>query len=90
MRLCCAVLDDFQGAALDSADWSPVRDRVEVVVFRDHLADEDALAAHLAGFDIVPTLRERVPLPATLLDPARAARRLRHARLGHRPRRRRT
>ncbi|CAM5325287.1 2-hydroxyacid dehydrogenase OS=Streptomyces fumanus OX=67302 GN=GCM10018772_32700 PE=3 SV=1 [Streptomyces fumanus] len=68
MRLRCAVLDDFQGAALDSADWSPIRDRVEVVVFRDHLADEDALAARLAGFDIVVTLRERVPFPATLLD----------------------
>ncbi|MEU9555425.1 D-2-hydroxyacid dehydrogenase family protein [Streptomyces fumanus] len=68
MRLRCAVLDDFQGAALDSADWSPIRDRVEVVVFRDHLADEDALAARLAAFDIVVTLRERVPFPATLLD----------------------
>ncbi|MEU0332765.1 D-2-hydroxyacid dehydrogenase family protein [Streptomyces sp. NPDC006193] len=68
MRLRCAVLDDFQNAALESADWSPVEDRVEIVVFRDHIADEDELAARLADFDIVVTLRERVPFPGTLLD----------------------
>ncbi len=68
MRLRCAVLDDFQNAALEYADWSPVLDRVEPVVFRDHLTDEDELAARLADFDIVVTLRERVPFPASLLD----------------------
>ncbi|MEU8435963.1 D-2-hydroxyacid dehydrogenase family protein [Streptomyces sp. NPDC029216] len=65
----CAVLDDFQGAATTLADWSPVTARgVEVVAYRDHLADEDELAARLAGFDIVVTLRERVPFPASLLE----------------------
>lgn len=67
MRLRCAVLDDFQNAALTSADWSAVQDRVEVVRFREHLADEDELARVLADFDIVVTLRERVPFPASLL-----------------------
>ncbi|GHH81027.1 2-hydroxyacid dehydrogenase [Streptomyces sulfonofaciens] len=68
MRLRCAVLDDFQNAALEYADWSPIEDRVEPVVFRDHLAGEDELAARLADFDIAVTLRERVPFPASLLD----------------------
>ncbi|MFE9094091.1 D-2-hydroxyacid dehydrogenase family protein [Streptomyces sp. NPDC007264] len=68
MRLRCAVLDDFQDAALRSADWTPVQDRVEVVVLREHIADEDELAARLADFDIVVTLRERVPFPASLLE----------------------
>ncbi|GHJ35986.1 D-2-hydroxyacid dehydrogenase family protein [Streptomyces sp. TS71-3] len=68
MRLRCAVLDDFQGAALESADWSPIEDRVETVVFREHMADEAELAAGLADFDIIVTLRERVPFPASLLD----------------------
>ncbi|MGW3359098.1 D-2-hydroxyacid dehydrogenase family protein [Streptomyces bungoensis] len=68
MRLRCAVLDDFQNAALTSADWSAVQDRVEVVGFREHIADEDELARVLADFDIVVTLRERVPFPASLLD----------------------
>ncbi|MGV9253005.1 D-2-hydroxyacid dehydrogenase family protein [Streptomyces sp. NPDC003697] len=68
MRLRCAVLDDFQGIATTVADWSAVSDRVEVVSFREHIETEDALAAALADADIVVTLRERVPFPASLLD----------------------
>ncbi|MEV6210060.1 D-2-hydroxyacid dehydrogenase family protein [Kitasatospora sp. NPDC051914] len=67
MRLRCAVLDDYQGVATSVADWSPLEGRVEVVRFREHIADEDGLAAALADFDIVVTLRERVPFPASLL-----------------------
>ncbi|MFI1421120.1 D-2-hydroxyacid dehydrogenase family protein [Streptomyces sp. NPDC020731] len=68
MRLRCAVLDDFQDIATTIADWSPLRDRVEVTVFTEHIATEDELAAVLADFDIVVTLRERVPFRAPLLD----------------------
>jgi phosphoglycerate dehydrogenase-like enzyme len=67
MQLRCAVLDDFQGVATEVADWSPVANDVEVVGFDTHFADEDALAVALADFDIVVTLRERVPFPASLL-----------------------
>ncbi|MGW7205970.1 D-2-hydroxyacid dehydrogenase family protein [Streptomyces sp. NPDC054837] len=67
MRLRCAVLDDFQRVATEIADWSPVTDDVEVVGFDTHIADEDALAEALAGFDIVVTLRERVPFPGSLI-----------------------
>ncbi|MEU1656247.1 D-2-hydroxyacid dehydrogenase family protein [Streptomyces griseofuscus] len=67
MRLRCAVLDDFQGVAVESADWSVLGDTVEVVSLRTHLADEDALAAALAEYDIVVTLRERVGFPGSLL-----------------------
>ncbi|MEU9793371.1 D-2-hydroxyacid dehydrogenase family protein [Streptomyces sparsogenes] len=66
MKLRCAVLDDFQGAALGSADWTPVLDRVEVVSFSEHFGTEDELAAALADIDIVVTLRERVAFPASL------------------------
>lgn len=37
----CAVLDDFQNVATTVADWSPLGDRVEVVVFTDHFGTED-------------------------------------------------
>ena len=63
-----AILDDYQGVALTSADWSAVQARAEVTVFRDHLADEDALAARLHDFDAVTIMRERTPFPRTLLD----------------------
>ncbi|WP_329050605.1 D-2-hydroxyacid dehydrogenase family protein [Streptomyces violaceus] len=67
MRLRCAVLDDFQRVATEVADWSPLADDVEVVSFGTHLDGEDALAAALADFDIVVTLRERVPFPGSLI-----------------------
>lgn len=62
----CAVLDDYQDIATSIADWTPLAGRVEVVTFTEHVAGEDELAALLAGFDIVVTLRERVPFPASL------------------------
>ncbi|MET9392298.1 D-2-hydroxyacid dehydrogenase family protein [Streptomyces sp. NPDC006624] len=67
MRLRCAVLDDFQKVATEVADWSVVAEDVDVVSFDTHLDDEDALAAALADFDIVVTLRERVPFPGSLI-----------------------
>ena len=67
MRLRCAVLDDYQRVATELADWSPVADEVEVTSFAEHFATQDELAADLADFDIVVTLRERVPFPASLL-----------------------
>ncbi|MFF7328716.1 NAD(P)-dependent oxidoreductase [Streptomyces sp. NPDC008150] len=67
MRFRCAVLDDFQGVALDCADWGAIAGDVEVVAFREHFEGEDALAGALADFDFVVTLRERVPFPASLI-----------------------
>ncbi|MEU0729235.1 D-2-hydroxyacid dehydrogenase family protein [Streptomyces sp. NPDC006140] len=67
MRLRCAVLNDFQKVATEVADWSVVADDVEVVSFDRHFDGEDALAAALADFDIVVTLRERVPFPGSLI-----------------------
>ncbi|MFD4028110.1 D-2-hydroxyacid dehydrogenase family protein [Streptomyces sp. NPDC058576] len=66
MKLRCAVIEDFQSVATTVVDWSPVTDDVEVVTFTDHLATADETAAALADFDIVVTLRERVPFPAEL------------------------
>ncbi|WP_329554824.1 D-2-hydroxyacid dehydrogenase family protein [Streptomyces sp. NBC_00696] len=67
MPLRCVVLDDYQHVATELADWSPLEDIVEVVSLREHLDDEVELAAALATADIVVTLRERVPFPASLL-----------------------
>ncbi|MFF5841752.1 D-2-hydroxyacid dehydrogenase family protein [Streptomyces massasporeus] len=67
MRLRCAVLDDFQQVATEVADWAAVADDVEVVSFDRHIEGEDDLVTALAGFDIVVTLRERVPFPGSLI-----------------------
>jgi phosphoglycerate dehydrogenase-like enzyme len=63
-----ALLDDYQGVALGMADWKSLPTGTEVVVFKDHLADEDAVAARLADFDIIMALRERTPFPRSLLE----------------------
>jgi phosphoglycerate dehydrogenase-like enzyme len=62
-----ALLDDYQGVALGMADWKSLPAGTEIQVFQDHLADEGALAARLADFDIIMALRERTPFPRSLL-----------------------
>lgn len=62
-----AVLDDYQGVALSMADWSTVSERANITIYQDHLTDQDAVAERLAPFDIVCVMRERTPLPASLL-----------------------
>ena len=66
MRL--SILDDYQGVALDMADWSPLKGRVEIVVERKPFADEDAAARALADSEIVAAMRERTPFPRSLVE----------------------
>jgi phosphoglycerate dehydrogenase-like enzyme len=63
-----AVLDDWQGVARGSADWSPLLARAEVVFFSQAFDDEDDAARKLADFEIVLSMRERTPLPASLIN----------------------
>jgi phosphoglycerate dehydrogenase-like enzyme len=63
-----AVLDDYQDAARRFADWSVLGDRARLTVFNDHLADPDAVVRRLQDFDVVCVMRERTPLPRTVLD----------------------
>lgn len=65
MRL--AVLDDYQGAAASRGPWQRLGDRVALTIFRDGLAEEDALVARLREFDAIMLIRERTPFPASLL-----------------------
>jgi len=34
-----AILDDYQGVALQLADWTAVKAKADITVFRDHLSD---------------------------------------------------
>src|SRR5260370_6688359 len=63
-----AVLDDYQNVALESADWSVLRDRAEIAVFQNHLADPDAVIERLLPFDVVCAMRERTPLPRHVIE----------------------
>jgi phosphoglycerate dehydrogenase-like enzyme len=63
-----AVLDDYQGVALELADWSPVLARATVDVFNDHLADADAVIERLAPYDVLCVMRERTPLRRAVIE----------------------
>src|SRR5882724_7391523 len=63
-----AVLDDYQNVAIESADWSVLRDRTDIAVFRNHLADPDAVIERLLPFDVVCVMRERTPLPRSVIE----------------------
>ncbi|HZC70943.1 MAG TPA: D-2-hydroxyacid dehydrogenase family protein [Jatrophihabitans sp.] len=61
------ILDDFQGVALSSADWSAVQDRFTVEVLREHIADETELIRRLEHSEVVVAMRERTAFPSTVL-----------------------
>lgn len=64
-----AILDDYQNAALASADWSSLGPEIDISVFYSHLGhDEDAVAEALAPFEILVAMRERTPFPRSLIE----------------------
>jgi D-3-phosphoglycerate dehydrogenase len=63
-----AILDDYQRVALTMADWSGLAGDCELVVFDRNLETEDEAARALAEFDVVCLLRERMPLPRSLIE----------------------
>lgn len=63
-----AIVDDYQGVALQSADWSQLKGDAEITVFRDHLSDSAALVERLKPFDVLCVMRERTPLTRELLE----------------------
>ncbi|MGE0419600.1 MAG: NAD(P)-dependent oxidoreductase, partial [Acetobacteraceae bacterium] len=63
-----AVLDDWQGVARGSADWSKLEARAQVTFFTEAFKDQDDAVAQLADFDIVLSMRERTPLPGSLIN----------------------
>jgi phosphoglycerate dehydrogenase-like enzyme len=63
-----AVLDDYQGIALSKGGWERLPADAQVEAFRDHVADETALAQRLSPFDVVVAMRERTPFPRSLIE----------------------
>ena len=63
-----AILDDYQGVALEMADWSRIRAAHEVISFKEHIGDEGALVAKLGAVDILCIMRERTPVMRSLIE----------------------
>lgn len=66
MRL--AIIDDYQSAALESADWSRLDGRVAIAVFTDLAPPREALIQRLQPFDAILCMRERTRFDAALFD----------------------
>jgi phosphoglycerate dehydrogenase-like enzyme len=63
-----AILDDYQGVALQLTDWAVLRGKVDITVFRDHLSDLAALVERLKPFEVVCVMRERTPFSRSILE----------------------
>jgi phosphoglycerate dehydrogenase-like enzyme len=63
-----AVLDDWQGIARSSTDWSKLFAVAEVVFFEQAFQDEGDAAQKLVGFDILLTMRERTAFSRKLIE----------------------
>jgi D-3-phosphoglycerate dehydrogenase len=61
-----AILDDYLDVALKVADWSPLKDRVDITVFNEPFASTEAAATALKDFEIICAMRERTPFPRAL------------------------
>lgn len=62
-----AVLDDWQGVARASADWSRLEAKAELTILSAPFRDEDDAAAQLANYEVLILMRERTPFPASLI-----------------------
>jgi phosphoglycerate dehydrogenase-like enzyme len=65
-RLRCAILDDYLDLTLEITDWSKVRDRVDITVFKEPFASTEAAASALKDFEIICAMRERTPFSRAL------------------------
>lgn len=63
-----AILDDYQGVALQLADWSGVSKRATIDVFTDHVSDPGDVVARLLPYDVLAVMRERTPLRRDLIE----------------------
>jgi phosphoglycerate dehydrogenase-like enzyme len=67
-KISIAVLDDYQQVSGQFADWSVLAASAEIVVFSDHISDQEALIERLLPFDVLCVMRERTPLTGEILS----------------------
>jgi phosphoglycerate dehydrogenase-like enzyme len=62
-----AILDDYQDVTLAMGPWDRLPG-LEKTVFRDTIADREALVQRLMPFDAILAMRERTPFPRALIE----------------------
>ncbi|UPY39161.1 D-2-hydroxyacid dehydrogenase family protein [Sediminicoccus sp. KRV36] len=62
-----AILDDYQDVTLKLGPWERLAE-LDITVFRDTLAEREALITRLMPFDAILAMRERTPFPRELIE----------------------
>jgi phosphoglycerate dehydrogenase-like enzyme len=68
MAVRCAILDDYQNVALNSADWSKLEADLDIKVFNAHLGAAANVITALKDFAIVVAMRERTAFPRAVIE----------------------
>ena len=63
-----AVLDDYQNVTHNFANWETLSEKIELKIFNDYIGNEANLSEKLFDYDILCLMRERTPLPGTLIN----------------------
>ena len=64
----CAILDDYQSAALSMTDWSALNGKLVIERFGEHLGSGKDVAEKLRRYDVIVAMRERTVFDAALLE----------------------
>ncbi len=67
-KLKVAVLDDYQNVAHYFANWQKLIENIKLKVFNEYIGDDTNLSEKLLDFDVLCLMRERTPLPSTLIN----------------------
>ena len=63
-----AVLDDYQNVTHHFANWAVLLEKIDLKVFNKYIGDNTNLSQKLFDFDVLCLMRERTPLPGTLIN----------------------
>ena len=63
-----AVLDDYQNVTHHFANWETLSQKIELKVFNEYIGDDYLLSEKLFEYDVLCLMRERTPLPGTLIN----------------------
>lgn len=64
----CVILDDYQDVALSLAPWERIADQVTVRSVKEYIGSTDALIEEIGDASILIVIRERTPLPRSVLE----------------------
>ena len=63
-----AVLDDYQNVTHHFANWEKLSEKIELKIFNEFIGGDTNLSHILSDYDVLCLMRERTPLPGTLIN----------------------